>query len=134
MSEEIMVSGHALRLPAEPAISDPIMETGHAFRLPADPRISTTSRSSTTRTSPSTPSETSTNILSDDDGQEFLNDWDEWSEHEVGNGPRAHWENVHFTPATAAPTASTSNESNGKSKVDHFVKSITCIPLRSPRL
>ena len=47
-------------------------------------------------TSPSTPSETSTNILSDDDGQEFLNDWDEWSEHEVGNGPRAHWENVHY--------------------------------------
>ena len=36
--------------------------------------------------SPSTPSETSTNIPSDDDGQEFLNDWDEWSEHEVGNG------------------------------------------------
>ena len=87
-------------------------------------------------TSPSTPSETSTNILSDDDGLEFLNDWDEWSEHEVGNGPRAHWENVHYdfntgksvTPATAAPTASTSNESNGKSKVDHFVKSIPCMP------
>ena len=30
-------------------------------------------------TSPSTPSETSTNVPSDDDGQEFLNEWDEWS-------------------------------------------------------
>jgi hypothetical protein len=57
--------------------------------------------------SPSTPSETSANIPSDDDGQEFLNGWDEWSEHEVGNGPRAksslgehavrlqHWEGHH---------------------------------------
>ena len=86
--------------------------------------------------SPSTPSETSTNIPSDDDGQEFLNDWDEWSEHEVGSGPRAHCENVHYdfstgkvvTPAIAAPTASTSNDSNGKSKVDHIVKSIPCMP------
>ena len=64
-------------------------------------------------TSPATPSETSTNIPSDDDGQEFLNEWDEWSEHEVGKGPRAHWEDVHYdfntgkitTPAKAAPTA-----------------------------
>ena len=46
--------------------------------------------------SPSTPSETSTNIPSDDDGQEFLNDWDEWSEHEVGNGPKARWEDIHY--------------------------------------
>ena len=27
---------------------------------------------------PTTPSETSTNIPSDDDGQEFINEWDEW--------------------------------------------------------
>jgi len=86
--------------------------------------------------SPSTPSETTTNIPSDHDGQEFLNDWDEWTEHEVGNGPRAHWEDIHYdfntgkivTPAAAAPTASTSNDSNGKSKVNHIVKSIPCMP------
>ena len=67
-------------------------------------------------TSPTTPSETSTNIPSDDDGQEFLNEWDEWSEHEVGRGPKAHWEDVHYdfntgkvtTPAKAVPTAPTS--------------------------
>ena len=86
--------------------------------------------------SPATPSETSTNVPSDDDGQEFLNEWDEWSEHEVGKGPRAHWEDVHYdfntgkitTPAKAAPTASTSKDSDGKSKVDHFVSSIPCMP------
>ena len=86
--------------------------------------------------SPTAPSETSTNIPSDDDGQEFLNEWDEWSEHEVGNGPRAHWEDVHYdfntgkivTPAKAAPTASTSKDSDGKSKVKHFVSSIPCMP------
>ena len=85
---------------------------------------------------PTTPSETSTNIPSDDDGQEFINEWDEWSEHEVGKGPRAHWEDVHYdfntgkivTPAKAAPTASTSKDSNGKPKVDHFVSSIPCMP------
>ena len=66
--------------------------------------------------SPSAPSETSTNVPSDDDGQEFLNECDEWSEHEVGRGPRAHWEDIHYdfntgkvtAPAKAAPTASTS--------------------------
>ena len=86
--------------------------------------------------SPATPSETSTNIPSDDDGQEFINEWDEWSEHEVGKGPRAHCEDVHddfntgkiMTPAKAAPTASTSKDSDGKSKVDHFVSSIPCMP------
>ena len=86
--------------------------------------------------SPATPSETSTNVPSDDDGQEFLSEWDEWSEHEVGKGPRAHWEDVHYdfntgkitTPAKAAPTASTSKDSDGKSKVDHFVSSIPCMP------
>ena len=86
--------------------------------------------------SPVTPSETSTNIPSDDDGQEFLNEWDEWFEHEVGRGPKAHWEDVHYdfntgkitTPAKAAPTASTSKDSDGKSKVDHFVSSIPCMP------
>ena len=86
-------------------------------------------------TSPATPSETSTNIPSDDDGQECLNEWDEWSEHEVGKGPRAHWEDVHYdfntgkitTPAKAAPTASASKDSDGKSKVDHFVSSIPCM-------
>ena len=85
---------------------------------------------------PTTPSETSTNIPSDDDGQEFINECDEWSEHEVGKGPRAHWEDVHYdfntgkivTPAKAAPTASTSKDSNGKPKVDHFVSSIPCMP------
>ena len=56
-------------------------------------------------TSPSAPSETSTNVPSDDDGQEFLNEWDEWSEHEVGNGPRAHWEDVHYDFNTGKVTA-----------------------------
>ncbi|CAL1138023.1 unnamed protein product [Cladocopium goreaui] len=87
-------------------------------------------------TSPATPSETSTNVPSDDDGQEFLNEWDEWSEHEVGRGPKAHWEDVHYdfntgkvtTPAKAAPTAPTSKDSDGKSKVNHFVSSIPCMP------
>ena len=51
--------------------------------------------------SPSTPSETTTNIPSDHDGQEFLNDWDEWTEHEVGNGPRAHWEDIHYVTMTS---------------------------------
>ena len=86
--------------------------------------------------SPSAPSETSTNVPSDDDGQEFLNEWNEWSEHEVGRGPRAHWEDVHYdfntgkvtAPAKAAPTASTSKDSDGKSKVNHFVSSIPCMP------
>ena len=86
--------------------------------------------------SPSTPSEMSTNIPNDDDGQEFLNDWDEWSEHEVGNRPRARWEDIHYdfntgkivTPANAAPMAPTSNDSDGKSKVNHIVKSIPCMP------
>ena len=86
--------------------------------------------------SPVTPSETSTNIPSDDDGQEFLNEWAEWSEHEFGRGPKAHWEDVHYdfntgkitTPAKAAPTASTSKDFDGKSKVDHFVSSIPCMP------
>ena len=32
------------------------------------------------------------------------------------------------TPAKAAPTASTSKDSDGKSKVDHFVSSIPCMP------
>ena len=66
--------------------------------------------------SPSAPSETSTNVPSDDDGQEFLNEWDEWSEHEVGIGPRAHWEDVHYdfntgkvtAPAKTAPATPTS--------------------------
>ena len=48
----------------------------------------------------------------------------------------AHWEDVHYdfntgkitTPAKAAPTASTSKDSDGKSKVDHFVSSIPCMP------
>ena len=86
--------------------------------------------------SPSAPSETSTNVPSDDDSQEFLNEWAEWSEHEVGRGPRAHWEDVHYdfntgevtTPAKAVPTASTSKDSDGKSKVNHFVSSIPCMP------
>ena len=87
-------------------------------------------------TSPSAPSETSTNVPSDDDGQEFLNEWDEWSEHEVGNGPRAHWEDVHYdfntgkvtAPANVAPATPTSTDSNGKSKVNHFVSSVPCMP------
>ena len=33
-----------------------------------------------------------------------------------------------MTPAKAAPTASTSKDSDGKSKVDHFVSSIPCMP------
>ena len=86
--------------------------------------------------SPSAPSETSTNVPSDDDGQEFLNEWDEWSEHEVGKGPKAQWEDVHYdfntgkvtAPAKAAPTASTSKDSDGKFKVNHFVSSIPCMP------
>ena len=65
-----------------------------------------------------------------------MNEWDEWSEHEVGKGPKAHWEDVHYdfntgkitTPAKAAPTASTSKDSDGKSKVNHFVSSIPCMP------
>ena len=32
------------------------------------------------------------------------------------------------TPAKAAPTASTSKDSDGKSKVNHFVSSIPCMP------
>ena len=87
-------------------------------------------------TAPSAPSETSTNIPSDDDGQEFLNEWDEWSEHEVGNGPRAQWEDVNYdfhtgkvtAPAKAAPATPTSKDSNGKSKVDHIVSSVPCMP------
>ena len=75
-------------------------------------------------TSPSAPSETSTNVPSDDDGQEFLNEWDKWSEHEVGNGPKAQWEDVHYdfntgkvtAPAKAAPSTPTSKDSDGKSK------------------
>ena len=43
----------------------------------------------------STPSEPSTDAPSDDDGEEFLNDWDEWSEHELGHGPKARWDE-HF--------------------------------------
>ena len=86
--------------------------------------------------SPSAPSETSTNVPSDDDGQEFLNEWDGWSEHEVGIGPRAQWKDVHYdfntgkvtAPAHVATATPTSTDSNGKSKVNHFVSSVPCMP------
>ena len=58
------------------------------------------------------------------------------SEHEVGSGPKAHWEDSHYnlktrqvvTPAKATPTALTSKDSDGKPRFVHIVKSIPCMP------
>ena len=87
--------------------------------------------------SPATPSETSTNIPSDDDGQEFLNEWDEWSEHEVGKRAKSSLGRC-FTmifntgkitaPAKAVPTAPTSKDSDGKSKGRPLREFDSCMP------
>ena len=82
-----------------------------------------------------TSSERSTSVPSDDDGQEFLNEWDEWSEHEVGHGPKARWENIHYdfntgkvlTPAVIASTTMSSEKTIGKSQIDHIASSIPCM-------
>ena len=58
------------------------------------------------------------------------------SEHEVGSGPKTHWEDSHYnlktrqvvTPAKATPTALTSKDSDGKPRFVHIVKSIPCMP------
>ena len=72
----------------------------------------------------------------DDDGEEFLNDWDEWSEHELGHGPKARWEE-HFcdfntgkvvTPASVAARNTTSGKPLGKPEIDHIATSIPCMP------
>lgn len=82
------------------------------------------------------PSEPSTDAPRKDDGEEFPNDWDEWSEHELGHGPKARWEE-HFydfnlgkivTPASVAATTATSCKPSGKPEIDHIAKAIPCMP------
>ena len=83
-----------------------------------------------------TPTKPSTGAPSDDDGEEFLNDWDEWSEGELGHGPKArseeHFYNFNLgkivTPASVAATTTTSCNPLGKAEIDHIVREIPCMP------
>lgn len=77
-----------------------------------------------------------TDVPSDDDAEEFLNDWDDWSEHELCHGPKARREE-HFydfnlgkivTLASVAATTTSSCNPSGKPEIDHIVKAIPCMP------